>query len=159
MKTERDLSLGAYVLAGVLWVAPASAQQEPHHPPAFRLDPVADGAFIGGTLVVTFMLEAIIGTGEIEAQLPDDEAELLPIDRWAAERDEASLGAAQASDLGVLAVAAWAVTDTVLAGVEHRADPALTHAALYVESATTTWFISNLFKIAVRRPRPRAYIE
>jgi|SoiMethySBSTD1v2_1073268.scaffolds.fasta_scaffold00796_23 PAP2 superfamily protein len=143
-------------------LAPASAlaqEQEQRKTPVFELDPVADSVFFGGTLLVAATSEAIIATGEIEAQLPDDSAELIFIDEWAAKRDSASLRGAQTSDIGVLATAAWAITDTTLAGFGKRVDSALTYGTLYAESATTTWMLCNLFKIAVRRPRPRAYIE
>ena len=99
------------------------------------------------------------GRAEIEAQLPDNQAELLAIDRWVAERDSAALHGAQASDTGVLVAGAWAIVDTVLAGFGKRPDSALTYGTLYAESLSTTWFLCNLTKMAVRRPRPRAYIE
>jgi membrane-associated phospholipid phosphatase len=143
-----------------LSTVPAHAQDErDDRSPVFELDPVGDSVFFGGTFLVALTSEAIIATGEIEAQLPDDEAELLAIDEWAAKRDSASLRGAQTSDVGVLATAAWAIADTTLAGLGRRPDAALTYGTLYVESATTTWFVCNLFKIGVRRPRPRAYIE
>ncbi|HVJ17279.1 MAG TPA: phosphatase PAP2 family protein [Polyangiaceae bacterium] len=150
--------LARLILLGSTLTATANAQGTQRQP-VFELDPIADSVFLGGTLLVAATSEAIIGTGEIEAQLPDDEAELLKIDRWAAEKDSAALKGAQASDTGVLVIASWAIVDTTLAGFKQRPDSALTYGTLYLESAITTWCISNLFKMAVRRPRPRAYIE
>jgi hypothetical protein len=74
------------LLAYALTAPPAAAQTSAERRPVFRLDPVADSALFGGTLVIAAMSEAIIATGEIEAQLPDEQAELVAIDRWAAER-------------------------------------------------------------------------
>jgi undecaprenyl-diphosphatase len=125
----------------------------------YRLDAVADSAWTSGAFAVAAMTEATISTGELEAQLPDDETELLFIDRWVVERDSASTRAAFASDVGVLAAVAWSATDTVLAAAGAREDSGLTYGVLYVESLGTTWLMANLFKLAVRRPRPRAYIE
>lgn len=158
--TYRAASLASVALACALFTTPARAQHVPdEQDPVFEIDPVGDSVFLGGTLLVAAAGEAIIATGEIEAQLPDDEAELLAIDEWAAERDSAALRGAQTSDIGALATGVWAVVDTTLAGLGKRPDTALTYGALYAESATTTWLICNLFKMAVRRPRPRAYIE
>lgn len=152
-------ALAGFALACGLAAAPALAQDARQGEPVFELDPVADSVSLAGTLLVAATSEAIISTGEIEAQLPDDESELLGIDAWAADRDSASLRGAQTSDLGVVAVTAWALVDTTLAGLGKRPDSLLTYGTLYIESASVTWFVANLFKIAVRRPRPRAYIE
>jgi undecaprenyl-diphosphatase len=130
-----------------------------HRPPVFALDPVFDTTLLAGTLTLSVTSEAIISTGEIEAQLPDSETELLGIDAWVAKRDSASLRRQQTSDVGVLALMVWAVADTALAGFGLYPDSALTYATLYLESAFTAWSVGNLFKMAVRRPRPRAYIE
>src|SRR5262245_5107286 len=96
-----------------LAASPAKAEE-----PVFQLDPVADSVFFGATLLVAGTSEAIITTGEIEAQLPDDQTELLGIDRWAAERHTAQLRGEQTSDLGVAVAAAWAIADTTLAGFD-----------------------------------------
>jgi undecaprenyl-diphosphatase len=142
----------------VLWTTCAFADDGKKQP-VFRLDPVLDATFLAGTLLVAATSEALVDTGEIEAQLPDAQSELLGIDAWVAKRDSASLRHAQTSDIGVYAAIAWALADTALAGFGERQDSALTYATLYLESGVTTWFIANLFKMGVRRPRPRAYIE
>lgn len=79
------------------------------------------------TLTVAATSEANDRNGEFEAQLPDDEAELLVIHRWAAEMDSAKLHGAWTSDVGVVVAAAWAVTDKRFAAFRQRPDPALTH--------------------------------
>jgi len=157
---SRHLLCGALGMCCALALAvhPARAQQREQRP-VFQLDPVGDSTYLAGTFLVAATCEALIDTGEIEAQAPDAESELIFIDAWIAKRDSASLRHAQTSDLGVVAVMAWAITDTVFAGVGKRPDSALTYLTLYLESGITTWVISNLFKLAVRRPRPRAYIE
>lgn len=149
------------LVACTLATLPARADAKPplEPGPMFRLDPVTETAWLTGMFVVAATSEILIGTGELEAQLPDDEAELIFLDRWVAERDDAALRGAQISDLGVLTTAAWTITDTVFAALGHRPDSALTYATLYLESGVTTWCVANLFKLAIRRPRPRAYIE
>lgn len=146
-------------LAICLWASSATAQQAGDRGPLFQIDPIVDTAFTTGVLGVAMMGEAFISTGEIEAQVPDDEAELLGIDAWIAQRNSASLRAAQVSDIGVYVAAAWAATDTALAWLGNRQDAGLTYFVIYAQSAATTWFVANIFKMAVRRPRPRAYIE
>jgi len=147
-------------VAAVTWTSSARADDfAPRRKPVFALDPVFDTTFLAGNMLLAVTSEAIISTGEIEAQLPDAESELLGIDAWVAKRDSASLRRQQTSDVGVLVLMVWAIADTTLAGFGLYPDSALTYAALYLETGFTTWALANLFKMAVRRPRPRAYIE
>ena len=148
-------------LAICLWASSATAQQAGDRGPLFQIDPIVDTAFTTGVLGVAMMGEAFISTGEIEAQVPDDEAELLGIDAWIAQRNSASLRAAQVSDIGVYVAAAWAATDTALAWLGNRQDAGLTYFVIYAQSAATTWFgahdharTSSCGKSA-RLPRPR----
>jgi undecaprenyl-diphosphatase len=137
-----------------LTAAPARAEE-----PVFEVDPVVDGALVGSTAFIGLATEVIVATGELNAQTPDLSAELFVIDRWVLDRDSSELHGTNASDLGVAAAATWAIADTTLAAFGERPDSAATYGMLYLESATITWVITNMFKLAARRPRPRAYIE
>ena len=53
-----------------------------------------------------------------------------------------------------------AVIDPVLSGFrENSVRAGIVDAVIYAESAATTWGVTNLAKMAIRRPRPQAYID
>ena len=132
---------------------------DPDAKPAFQLDPAMDSVFIVGALLAAASSEALITTGEITIQFPTHRRQLLGIDAWVAQRERGSLRGAETSDVAVLVAMGWSIADIGLAALNPRPDSALTYAVLYLQSGITTWMLSNLFKLAVRRPRPQAYIE
>jgi len=140
---------------------PAPAEPTAPKPP-FAVDPVADGALIGGAAAFAGILDLINSTGEVRPQQISptfDRSQLLGIDRGAiSQTPQPSAGVN--SNIGLFVAIGFAVVDPVLTGVrEKHMQSALVDAALYAESITITWALTNLAKIAVRRPRPRAYIE
>ena len=107
-------------------------------------------------------LELINSTGEIRPQQisPNfDRSKLIGFDRSAASRTPDPHASAYSS-LGLGAAAAFALVDPVLSGFrEHSVQTGIADAFLYVESISFTLASTNIVKMAVRRPRPIAYIE
>jgi undecaprenyl-diphosphatase len=128
--------------------------------PPFRADPVSDGAVIvlGGGFAG--LLELIDSTGEIvPQQIPKNfsRSQLLGIDRVALTQTVDS-SASLRSNLGLYAAVAYAVIDPIATGFrEHDVHSALVDGVIYAESMMTTWGVTSLAKLAVRRPRPGAY--
>lgn len=143
-------------------VVPQPAKLAPPSIPPFAVDPVADGALILGTGVFSYVLGAINSTGEIRPQQISSDfssSQLLWIDRVALDGQQNKFGGT-ISNVGLGAAVAYALVDTVYTGArEHSVQAGLTDIFLYAETFTMTQAITNLAKIAVRRPRPRAYIE
>lgn len=126
--------------------------------PAFAVDFVADGAVLSLTLGFGALSQAILATGEIRPQLPVlDADDLLFLDRHAAQTEGNELSGLY-SDIALAAMAGYAIADTIRAGVIAGGDNAWTYLLLYAETLSVNWAVTNLSKIAVRRPRPRAYL-
>jgi membrane-associated phospholipid phosphatase len=129
---------------------------------SFAADPIADGGIIIAAGTFAFLLEQINGTGEIRPQQisPNfDRSHLLGIDRGAVDQkvDQASL---TNSNIGLFAAIGFAVADPILTGVrEKHVQAALVDGLIYAQAIAVTFGVTNLAKIAVRRPRPAAYIE
>jgi len=180
-------SLCAITLLGFVYAAPAAAQarvaeakvvpaeaqarkttlepqvaEKPEERVTFQSDPIADGAIIVVSLGTAGILELINSTGEIQPQqiAPNfDRNNLIGIDR-AAVNQTPSKSAGSLSTLGLGAAAAFAIIDPVLTGVrEQNAQAGLVDAIMYSETAALTLALTNVVKMAVRRPRPQAYID
>ena len=140
---------------------PEVAQQPEEHV-TFQSDPIADGAIIVVSLGTAGVLELINSTGEIRPQqiAPNfDRNNFIWIDR-AAVNQTPSKSAASFSTLGLGAAAAFAIIDPVLTGVRERnVQSGLVDAIMYSETAALTMALTNVVKMAVRRPRPQAYID
>jgi undecaprenyl-diphosphatase len=141
-------------------VAPASRAGEPPRlaDQHFTVDPVADGALTLGGAGFSALLEAVLSTGEITPQRPSSTDRLLGIDRIAVTQhiDGSADGL---SSLGLGAAIAFAAVDPFVSAYRDGWDAALVDALLYAESATVTLTLTDVTKVAVRRPRPRAYAE
>ena len=178
---------GVYAIAllGLLDAAPAAAQArdaEPEVVPAkaperertlepqvaknpevrvtFQSDPIADGAIIVVSLGSAGVLELISSTGEIRPQQIAsnfDRKQLIWLDRAAVEQTP-SKSAGLLSNLGLGVAAAFAVVDPLLTGArEQNVQAGLVDAIIYSETAALTLALTNVVKMAVRRPRPLAY--
>jgi len=144
--------------------APASRGME-EAPPArasFTVDPIADGAMIVGTGAFAGLLNLINGTGEVRPQQISPTFELsslLAIDRGAISQ-AVDPSARSYSNVGLAAAVGYAILDPILSGVrEHSVRTGLVDAVIYAEAMMMTWGVTNLAKIAVRRPRPQAYVD
>ena len=134
-------------------------------PPAkttFAVDPVADGAVILLAGGFAGLLDLINSTGEVRPQQiarDFDTSSLLGIDRGAISQTPSS-DARMLSNVGLFTAIGFAALDPALSGIrEQSLQAALSDAVIYLQSIAVTWGVTNLAKIAVRRPRPQAYID
>ncbi|HEX2871760.1 MAG TPA: phosphatase PAP2 family protein [Polyangiaceae bacterium] len=138
------------------------AAEKPEARVTFQADPIADGAIIVVSLGSAGVLELINSTGEIRPQqiAPGfDRNRLIWIDHAAVDQTP-SKSAGSLSNLGLGAAAAYAMVDPVLTGVrEQNVQAGLVDAIMYAETAAITLALTNVVKMAVRRPRPQAYID
>lgn len=141
---------------------PKPAEPPPVGRTKFDVDPVADGAVIAVSLGFAGMLDLINSTGEIRPQQISpsfDRTRLIGIDRGAISQDIDG-NAATYSNLGIFAVAAYAAIDPVISGFrEQNVQSGLADGIMYAESFSLTFAMTNMVKMAVRRPRPIAYME
>ncbi len=142
-------------------LAPALAEPKPLGRVTFQSDPIADGAIIVVSLGSAGLLELINSTGEIRPQqiAPDfDRNRLISIDR-AAVSNTMHPSAGSLSNIGLGLAGLYAVVDPVLGGVrEGSVQTGLVDAIMYSETVALTLALTNIVKIAVRRPRPLAYV-
>ena len=124
----------------------------------FKVDPIADGALIVMGLGFAGTNELILSTGEIRPQQPGDSSRLLGIDHGAITQT-IDPNAGTISNIGLYMAVAFAVFDPIFSGVRDGADAALVDAVLYAETLSLTLTLTDVAKLAVRRPRPNAYIE
>ncbi len=137
-------------------VAPAVVQPVVANAP-FQIDPISDAALIAAGAGYGGILELILSTGEIRPQRPVDPSALLGIDRGAVTQT-IDPSASSRSNFGLYTALAFAVIDPILSGFRDGRSAALVDATLYAESLSLTFALTDLAKIAVRRPRPSAYV-
>lgn len=137
---------------------------EPRLPGRVTLDsdPVADGAIIAVSFGAAGLLDLINSTGEIRPQQisPNfDRNNLLTIDRGALSQTVDSKASGYSS-IGLFAAVAYAVIDPIASGLrESSLQTGLVDAIMYAETLSLTYALTNLTKMAIRRPRPQAYID
>lgn len=128
----------------------------------FHADPILDGTLIVLSLSFGGVLEAINSTGEIGPQQisPNfDRSNLLWIDRHSIPAHP-SKSAGTLSNAGLAAAIAFGLVDPVLSGFrEQSLQSGLVDGVLYAEAMSITFAFTDMVKLAVRRPRPRAYID
>jgi membrane-associated phospholipid phosphatase len=134
----------------------------PEEPPEGRVrfvaEPISDGAILSLSFGTAALSEAILGTGEIVPQQPQSTSKLLSIDRGAiTESPEPAWSTV--SNVGLFGAMAFAAVDPILSGFRSGPDAAVADAFIYGETIAITWSVTNLAKIAFRRPRPSAYQE
>ncbi|MDH5673169.1 MAG: phosphatase PAP2 family protein [Myxococcales bacterium] len=125
----------------------------------YQLDPVSDTVLTSVALVVGLGSEATIRSGELQAQPPAGTENILVLDRWVAEADEAREGASLFSDMGVVLTIGYAVADTVRSGYRDGPSEGWTEFLMYLQSGLFNWSAANIVKLTVRRPRPIVYIQ
>ncbi len=146
----------AWALAVVALFSTARVSAEE---PYYRFDPLLDTAITVAAVVFGAFSELTISGGELRAQTPGPIENLPGIDRWVAERDEFEEGARGLSDVGLVVLGSWALADAVISGFRDCPRAGMTDGFLYAEAMAINWALANLTKLAVRRPRPRAYWE
>jgi undecaprenyl-diphosphatase len=122
------------------------------------IDPVADGLLIAGGAGFSGLLSLVLSTGEITPTPPGDPAKLLSFDRGAVTQT-IDKNASLYSDIGLYATVGFAVLDPILSGVRDGWDAGLVDAVMYAETISLTEMITDITKIAVRRPRPIDYVN
>lgn len=140
---------------------PKAAVPSPHRV-TFAADPIADGGIIIAAATFALVLEQINSTGEIRPQQisPNfNRSQLLAIDRGAVNQD-VDQSSKTRSNIALWGAVAFAAIDPILTGIrEKHVQAALVDGIIYAQSIAITLGVTNLAKIAVRRPRPAAYIE
>jgi membrane-associated phospholipid phosphatase len=143
-------------------IEPKASEIPPPGPLKLSVDPVADGGIIIGAAAFAGILDLINSTGEVRPQQisPNfDKSSLLGIDRHAVNQTPDG-GARMRSNIAFFAALSFAAIDPVLTGIrEKNVQSAIVDAFIYGEALAITWGVTNLAKIAVRRPRPQAYID
>lgn len=126
-----------------------------------QADPIADGAMLGIALGFAGLSTVILSTGEIRPQQISSTfttSQLLGIDRTAI-MQTVDPNAAVISNVGLYAAIGYTVIDTIATGFrEGSKQAALIDGIIYAEALAITAGVTNLAKVAVRRPRPTAYI-
>jgi undecaprenyl-diphosphatase len=163
----------ALLLTGVARGDPPAPQPAPAPPPDpasrpsspleagqhFTLDPVADGTLIVAGFGFNALLGAVLGTGEIRPPLPTVPASsLLPIDRIAVTQT-IDPNASTYSDIALYGALGFAVLDPILSGFRDGWDALIVDGFMYAESISFAYVLTDLAKIAVRRPRPIDYVR
>jgi undecaprenyl-diphosphatase len=154
----------ALVVAGVALGPELGARAEEAPPPRlpdnqhFTVDPVVDGVVIVGGATFDVMLNLILSTGEIKPLPPSADAEthLLSIDRIAVTQTPSG-NASKYSNIGLAAACAYAVIDPLVSGVRDGRRALAVDGIMYAESIAITLALTDITKIAVRRPRPVDY--
>ena len=141
---------------------PKIAQPAPPGRVTFDIDPIADSAMIAVSLGFAGTLELVNSTGEIRPQqiAPGfHRSQLFFIDRTAiAQTPDPKAGGY--STIGLGAAVAFAFIDPILSGVREKSvQTGLADAFMYAEAISFTMAMTNIVKMAVRRPRPIAYID
>ena len=141
---------------------PKQSETAPTGRMTFDIDPIADSAMIAVSLGFAGTLELVNSTGEIRPQQIAsnfDSSKLIWIDRGAATRTP-DPKASGYSTIGLGAAVAFAFIDPVLSGVREKSvQTGLADAFMYSEALSFTLAMTNIVKMAVRRPRPIAYID
>ncbi len=127
----------------------------PAQPPRVEIDPIIDVALLGGSLAFASVLEMVIRTGELRPQEPIDADQLLGIDRWRAQ-SQSTLGV-RLSDITIGLMFGAVIADIVTVDALDRGNSWLDYLVIYGETSALALALTNLAKVAVRRPRPVAY--
>jgi undecaprenyl-diphosphatase len=124
----------------------------------FTIDPVSDGLFIAGGAGFSVLLTLVLSTGEIAPSTPGDPNNLLSFDRGAVFQT-IDKNAGTYSDIGLYTAVGFAVLDPILSGLRDGWDAGLVDAVMYAETLSLTETLTDITKIAVRRPRPIDYMN
>jgi membrane-associated phospholipid phosphatase len=128
----------------------------------FDIDPIVDLGIVSVTFGFAGILDLVISTGEVRPQQISptfNEDDLLGIDRNAVSQT-LDPNASNFSNFGLAAAVAFAMADPVLSGLREKdVQSGIADAFMYAESTSVAYALTNITKLAVRRPRPKAYIK
>lgn len=142
-------------------LTPHPAEPPPSKTLKFTADPIGDTGVIVLGLTFGLLSNEVLSTGEIQAQQINASFKtnhLLAIDRGAITQKLDS-NAASFSNYGLYAAIGGAVLDTFADIFRYGKAAALVDGIMYAEAAVITQGVTNLAKVALRRPRPIAYID
>lgn len=141
---------------------PKPVEPPPPGRPTFVVDPLIDGGIVVSSSAFAGLLELIGGTGELRPQQisPDfKSSNFIWMDRVTLVQN-VDPNARSLSNIGLFVAGTFAVVDPVLSAFREKSvQTGIVDAMIYAEAISVTWGITNLAKIAVRRPRPQAYID
>jgi membrane-associated phospholipid phosphatase len=158
----KTLIATALLIAALDATTPARADAPDVRPlqpdPQFKIDPVTDLTFTAAMTGAAVLTGAILGTGEIVPQpvSPSGADKILSIDRVAVTQT-IDPNAGRNSTIGLTLAMGFAVVDPLMTGFRQGWGSAMVDALMYAESLSTTTFVTQVTKIAVRRPRPIDY--
>lgn len=175
MKASRVVAACALLGAALLTTGSASADPpaatSPASPPPatpgtpelepgqhFVVDPVLDGVVTVGGAGFAFLLGMVLSSGEITANPPGPTSNLLSWDRGTVSANF-DKNAGTYSYIGLYTAVGFAVLDPLLSWARDGWDAGLVDAMLYAESISMTEVLTDVTKIAVRRPRPIDYVN
>jgi undecaprenyl-diphosphatase len=126
----------------------------------FTIDPVSDIVLTSASGGLSILLSLILQTGEIKPSplQPGDESKLLSIDKGAVTQS-LDPNADTFSTVGLYTAVGFAVLDPLLSAYRDGWDAALVDLVMYAETISMTEALTDITKIAVRRPRPIDYIQ
>jgi undecaprenyl-diphosphatase len=155
----RFAAIGGALTVFALFV-PCAAQADPPREPGqhFTIDPVADGVVTAAGAGFSGMLALVLSTGEITPTPPGPKSNLLGIDQGAVTQT-IDPHAETLSTVGLWTAVGFAVLDPIFSGLRDGWDAGLVDALMYAESLAVTVAMTDITKIAVRRPRPIDYIN
>lgn len=124
----------------------------------FALDPVLDPSVVTLAVAVGGASQIVIQSGALDVPVPGSLEDLPAIDRDAARHayDNRRRPSESANSL-LLATAMTTVMSSVATATRDDWREGWTDFALYAETLVVTFAASNVLKLAIRRPRPRAY--
>jgi membrane-associated phospholipid phosphatase len=158
----RSLLLASSAAALLSLTAPPAFADDPPRlaDQHFTIDPVSDITLTAGGAGFATLLGLILSTGEIKPfpVEPGDQNKLLGIDQIAVNQ-KLDPHAATYSTIGLWTAVGFAALDPFLSASRDGWDAALVDAILYAESLSLIEALTDITKIAVRRPRPIDYIN
>ncbi len=117
-----------------------------------------DGVVTVGGAGFAFLLGMVLSSGEITANPPGPTSNLLSWDRGTVTANF-DKNAGTYSDIGLYTAVGFAVLDPLLSWARDGWDAGLVDAMMYAESVSMTEVLTDVTKIAVRRPRPIDYVN
>ncbi|MBI2376200.1 MAG: phosphatase PAP2 family protein [Deltaproteobacteria bacterium] len=122
----------------------------------FEVDPVVDVSIIALGLTLSFGSQLVISSHELPPSEVRSASTLNGLDRPFARAPSGS-AAGTVSDVLVAAAFSAAAVDTFFELARDEPFGLVPVGVMYAETVATVFAVSNLTKLAVRRPRPRAY--
>jgi hypothetical protein len=125
--------------------------------PTLTTDPVVDGVTSTAALAFSGILGWVLSTGEVRPPEPEAKTSSLCSSTASPSRRGSILTPSLTRTSGFCSAVAFATLDPILSGFRDGTDAMLVDTLLYAESGSITLTLSEIIKIAIRRPRPFHY--